>query len=477
MSGATVVISPAGYSVASGFYTDQFASYATRLVDPSITSDVAGGTTLTRTWNGSSASYQVYKTLQYAVNDWLTQGGRRVGLLNATTYTLSADLAFPSATSLSDSARVVLMGDPSSTETNMARIDLSSAFRVVPTKNGTRDYVTLRKVWFDGNVTTAVETGWVGFGDFGDTTASYNALVVEFCKFSNIRQPDNAKNIGAIKFGQSTGTPPATGPVVRNNKFLSCYAADINNSNTVAIMLEVSGNTVGPGKLDINRNEFSGCATAFFSKVTNGTGADFYRNVTHDGGRFLVLGNAGASVTDSGTIAVYLNLVYGMSAGAYAVDSALFSPGQGQGLWVYQNTIAEDVVGGLALTSFNDCRAHSNAILTSGGGGIVKLKYRTGYSGTTIWTQVDRNAYYADANWTLGATNYSSLSSWRAATGTPLAGGLNQDANSFFISSLSTEFTNVAGRDYSLTPGSALRGAGVGGVNIGYDWTDCGPGW
>ena len=470
----TTGIPPVAGSGSGSFYSDPYSAYPTRLVDPSISSDVAGGTTLTRTWNGVSASYQVYKTIQYAVNDYLTQGGRRIGLLDSTTYTLSADLAYPSATGLNDSARVILQGDPSSTEANMAKINLSNGWKIAPTANGSRGYMTFRKLWVDGQANRASYPALMSFGDGDGASATYDGLVIEYCKLSNLSQSSGASNAGAIKFGQSS-SGNNVGCEIRYTKFSNIQVTGaIDNTNTSAVMLEVASTGVGPGMVLLHHCLFDTCATATNMKVPHTGGYQFYRNIVRNGGRGFYIGNAGASTTDCGNVDIYLNLWYGLSTDGYMVDAYLTS-GQGSRLAIYQNTIAEDVHGGFAVASFNDIRIHSNAELTSGAGGQYKFKYYGSTPGTCLITQYDRNAYYGDTTWVKGST-YSTLASWKAATGTPL-NSFSPDANALSISSLSTEFTNTATRNYSLKAGSQLLGAGVGGVNIGYDWTDCGPAW
>lgn len=122
--------------------SDPYSAYSTRVVDSATASDVAGGTTRTVTVNGVSGSYQCYKSIPYAVNDYLTQGGRRIVVISATT--LASDIVFPSASGLSDSTRVILQGDPAAAAP--IDVNLNTFYRIWPNQLGARSYITVRKL-------------------------------------------------------------------------------------------------------------------------------------------------------------------------------------------------------------------------------------------------------------------------------------------------------------------------------------------
>ena len=471
MSGATVVISPAGYSVAptSGLYADAYSTYATRVVDLATSSDVAGGTSRTVSVNGVTGTYQCYKTIQYGINDWLTQGGRRL-IVKAGTHSMGASLFMPAATGKTDTNRVVLMGDPA--ETAWPVIDFGGAsnnFR--PNWNADANFVTTRKMEFTNSSMIAAMIHAVA------GLYSFQGLIIEYCHVHGITRTDNDNGAGICVEGESIGGTFNTGVIIRYNRVHDIHGSVTWSENLCGIQ------SFHTPSAQVYRNEVYDTNCGIYQKGQPDTvvpgGWNIYGNVLHDltteGIRTSIQG-AGQPGLFSGN-KVYNNLFYAITGSAWA-SLVYETGGQCTDFQMYQNTIAEDVGGLFDANAVTNIDIHSNVSAASleqvsldGPGG--------GYANSLA--ECNYNAYYSaqGQNWYThryaGTVNYSSLSAWRSAYPTDTQLAAAADAASITFSSLSSVFTNAATRNYA--PLGALIGAGKGGVNIGYDPATCGPGW
>jgi hypothetical protein len=452
---------------AGDLYENVYSTYGTRVVDSATASDVAGGTTRTVTVNGVSGSYQCYKTVQYACTDYLTAGGRRV-IVKAGTYTLGADLTFPSATGVSSTARRVLMGDPA--ELTLPVLTFSDGERqLFLNKNNSAEESVLRKLEISdvaGDVAGIVHFG-SGF--------SFRNCIVEFCDIHDLLRPDTNNGVGIALYSESPDTGNSNiGVVIRYNHIHNIRGsgttqnaagiqsfhvalAEVYNNEIydvpVAIYLKGQPSTINPGGWLIHSNKFY--------------------NIDLNAILFSIQG-AGQPGRFSGD-RVYNNLFYdcfGIYAQVYETGS------QNTDIQVYQNTFAEDCGGAFAYNAVTNVQFHSNACACTTE--RVALEGPSGgYSNSLLLC--DYNAHYtAQGNvWVTdryaSAQTYSSLAAWRAAYPTNTDLLADADENSITFSSLASVFSNTATRDYTAI--GALVGAGKDGVNIGCDFATVGPGW
>ena len=473
-----VVPSTSGGGVTSGFYADPYSAYATRLVDPSIASDVAGGTTLTRTWNGSSASYQVYKTLAYAMTDWLTAGGRRLGLLQSATYTLTSITSLPASGS-SDTARVIVQGDPAASASTMPLI--TGQYYI----DASQSWATFRKFRFE-NQTDAVYPGGIVVDG---TTGAREGFVAEYLSFKNITQPNGDKNIGAVAFdfmSQAMSAPPT----VRYCKFdtIKLTTGSLIYSNQSGVYMDRAY------RPHIHNNYFTNCANAIRSKVapensystSNPGGMHAHHNVIVDCAVSIGLGDAGNYDAGYFGDTFHHNLISSTvpySGGFSLLNTEKQASG---GTVIYNNTVYVNTgVEGAALgvNGFDVSVFRDNALYMSNGYVWV---LDNAYSYPSRIQTCDYNAYGGTAS-SLAFTPHgwsgpfiTTLAGWKGAySGGNWSAALTQDPDAHGFGITSSAFTNLAGGDFTPAAGSPLLNAGSDGKNIGcYDGVNpVGPGW
>jgi hypothetical protein len=444
--------------------SDPYSAYSTRVVDSATASDVAGGTTRTVTVNGVSGSYQCYKSIPYAVNDYLTQGGRRIVVISATT--LAADIVFPSASGLSDSTRVILQGDPAAAAP--LDVDLNSVYRLAPSQSGNRSYITVRKLDLHNLLRTAGYSFAVMLQDFDCTN-----MTIEFCKIRDVSL-DISDNVSAIwctgvdtsglivrysKISNVTN-PGGTGCgiLAYQTKAAQIYNCDINiaQTNGFNIRVKEAASTFPNGWTIRNNKIYGGSSAGIRFDV-----AGYPGNPRHEGHRF------------------YKNLFYNLDTAilGYCFETST----QSTDCAIYQNTFGQDVNEAIVTRAVTAVDIHSNLILSATNKIVCEvatttLAYANGY------TRVDYNSYYTGAgtNWRMDRYGteqvLSSLATWKTAKSVSSRSELTSDpdAHALSFATLASGVPNYATRDYSYSAGAGL---GLAGVNIGYDTTDIGPGW
>lgn len=476
MGGSRGIVPTGGIPGASGqFFADPYSAYPTRLVDGTIASDVAGGTALTRTWNNTSASYQVYKTISFGISDWLAGGsGRRLGLMQQT-YSQSAALVLPNA-GTSDIARCIIQGDPAAVASAIPKIPFSGGFgfTIGNDNNGltnTAPYVTFRKLDISTDNITSVSP--VNAGPDHD----YSGLVIEYCAIHDAIE-FGGDNVGAIRVDGAVTGPTAiirycklynitTDGIVGRN--LNCSCVDSFSADTVQVY----------NCLMYNANN------GVFVKrpgAANPNGWTIRNNIIRNVANGVWLSHSGANdVNPHRTPLIYQNLIYTLdvTGNALEVDGNSCTL-QSTGLQFYQNTIAEDDQGGCDIGNMTSAQLHSNVFLSS----ASHIQTHVDSAATSL-TTCDYNRFLAIGaahEWELqrnGSSpppvSFTSLASWQAAhTNNPTYGDLTADPDAHSAVCVLTDFPNRAARDYTYANGV---GQGQGGINIGYDPTNIGPGW
>jgi hypothetical protein len=464
IQGRTAVVGAVG---AGSLYENVYSSYTTRVVDPATASDVAGGTARTVSVNGVSGSYQCYKTLQYGINDFLTAGGRRL-IVKAATYTFTTDLEFPAATGKTDGNRVVLMGDPA--ELTLPAIDFSNLdIQMLMNWNGDADYVTIRKL----EVRNADQvSGLVNFTG----ADSFKGAIVEYCYLHGVNRSDNDNGALIQLFNEEFGGTYNTDVIIRHCIFEDVPGNGSSHPNAACIQSFHS-----PG-VTIYRNSFTGAAAGIFQKgqpyTMDAAGGWTIRDNVFFGLRanavLLSIQGAGQAGHYEGT-RIYNNLIYD-GFGIYCAVSDMAE--QSTDIQIYQNTFAEDCVGGVAFNAITNFQFHSNACACTTER-VVTEGPSNGFDNSILLC--DYNAHYTVQGNTW-ATNryssqvtYSSLAAWRAAYPSNPELLADADENSITFTTLASVFSNAASRDYTAI--GALVGAGKDGVDIGCDFANVGPGW
>lgn len=234
------------------------------------------------------------------------------------------------------------------------------------------------------------------------------------------------------------------------------------------------------------------------------------------------------------------NLVYNLFDGISCGQAPSSKYAQGTTLTVTNNTIAQDVGSGFATTN-NDAVVFKNNLIANAANATIRtvawtqplwaagstyllnqcvrgsdnLFYQslaagnTGNDPTTSpawWTPVsqrhstfttcDYNFYwhadYSDQVYGTAGIGYGAMvrettfANWQQFHTLhptyPLCANGNPDANGGFVASFvngpaDINFVDPSVRNYALKPTSPLKGAGEGGIDPGYDPTNCGPGW
>lgn len=483
---------------AADFFADPYSSYGDpRIVDPSIASDVSGGTPTTETWNGVTKSYQCYKTIQFAMGDWFSSsGGRRVGLLAGTTYTLTAVLYVP-VSGASDAARNILQGDPAALANNMPHIDqngssttgTSHEFKV--NANNNADWFTVRKV----EVSNVAETANSGSGISLNpgTTQTASGLIIEFCYLHDFVRNNGSSDIGCVGLSQTTMTY-ANAPIIRYSKLYNCNQggngkATQGNTSGVYIDKVISAT--------IQNCDINNCGNATYHKVATAGGSVGAPNgmvVTNtiirtcNTGNYL--GGAGASVNAYFGTDLNGNLYYDLTNNPLKADSDVLATPQCDTIYFRNNTVGQDCGDGPDIAQTNNIIAYNNFILCAG-----KFTTTTASSPlTSTYSYCDYNGYATSSpSWKLNRNGspsftYSTLAGWQASFTNDNSPVLQFNPDAHAIGSLTTaNVNNAAARDYSPIAGSTLltngRGSGTPTYMGAYNASSIaasnlvGPGW
>jgi hypothetical protein len=475
MGGSRGIVPTGGVPAGSQFFADPYSSYPTRLVDGTIASDVVGGTTLTRNSGFGNGSFQVYKTIEFGISDWLTASPRRLGVLNTTTYAPASYAPVPNAGS-SDVSRVVIQGDPALVPGSIPQIVwpdnagliIGGDIDVISYVGHACPWVTVRKLDMSG--ANFLADVWAGYGNH-DTTG----MIVEFCNIHD--GVGTVNNTGGIRIDLNPTV--ANAPIIRYNKLYNFNkSGGVRNNNVNAI------NSFQGAGIQVYNNSMSNTATGvFFKRPSNGVtpnGCIMRNNVTFNIFQGFWLSFAGGGTDTFGHVndVVYQNLLYNFDASGNGMEvDSNSNLAQNSGLHFYQNTIAEDVPNGYDIGNMTGAKIDSNVFL--GSTSHIQTHFETA---STVISQSDYNRFLA-----IGTTSefelrrnstpvsFNSLSGWKLAhTNNGSYTELTADPDQNSSACVLTDFPNRAARDYTYANGV---GQGLGGINIGYDPTNIGPGW
>jgi hypothetical protein len=464
----------------SGFFDDPYSAYPTRLVDGTIASDVAGGTTLTRTWNGVSGTYQVYKSIEFGVADWLTASPRRLGVLATAVYTPAAGIYMPNA-GTSDSSRIIIQGDPAATATALPQVFGTNGFvgfscgsSVSGSASGTQGtarFVTFRKL----------EIGNIAAGSNGNSCITgggnfpCDGLVVEYCYLHDaVGTVNNTGGVRVDGVGSATYNP---GAIIRYNKFANFNQAGGSRDLNVNCV-----NSFGAAFVQVYNNSMTNADNGVFIKRPSMTlapnGWTIRNNVIWNVGQAAIwfsYSGAGHDPFEHNGHRVYQNLIYTCPNGMYIDDNG--NTAQNTDFIYYQNTAGEDVGNAIYGGNMTAWQIHSNVSLAK-----TQHVATVKADAATQVTFCDYNRYLNSGSslaWELERygtnTTFSTLASWQNAhTSNASLGDLTANPDAHAAYCLLTDFPNHATRDYTYANGV---GQGYGGINIGYDPTNIGPGW
>lgn len=499
---------PTNYPVGtSPFFQDPYSSYNSFIASTSFAG--TNGTSTTVSWNGNNLTAPTYSTVQAAINAAAASGGganNRVCLLAGQSWNVnSTSYSIPNLTATTSTNRFVIQGDPSAIAANMPTITGGGTSTAV---NGTtgfwlgysydtgqshaNNHVTIRKLRFTNFVNTNGASAVDGETQGGGT---FNDLVIEFCQADAFQTSGAKGESGLFTNGARGDTQTAE---IRYNKCFNITTIGGGGINENHAWVGLYG-----GAVLIHHNEFSVGYNAIRLKGSNNTqpnGCAVYNNYIHDV-YFGVSTEAGGGALGVNGIQVYLNLF-----GWQNTNNTLIGVGQAyggtfgsstsapSGLQWYRNTISPEWgatgTGSFMIEDLEEQNAtfHSNVLL---GWGFQVGAFGFQYAPST--TTIDYNCYN-QLQWFLdtgssGAANITTWAGWQGAKtanpGSPLTA--NPDSHGVYIPNLTAPYNTLSGNfpnrgtvgttQYQLASGSPLIGAGQGGVNMGYDWNDCGPGW
>jgi Right handed beta helix region len=471
----------------AGLFGDPYSAYATRLVDGTIGSDVAGGTTQSRTWNGVTKPFQIYKTLEFAIADYFVNAGVRIGLIAGQTYSPGTELSYPSVTSgkLGPSAQRILQGDPAAGPLSLPVIDgsriVSGGSILAPARTVDGSYTTVRKVELrNGNNGTGIYVGGEGNADF---------VTIEYCHIHHTMNPARDNNGGIYSNGE-------------HSNLLVQYCKIHDNTEAGRMMGGWGIESYFTRNATVRFCEFYNAGGGVFVKAPTRSGSGQGWTITNNVFRDMTMNNVQGGVyygEQSAADAAYVNdvvaynLFYNISAAAmYAAMPDKRTTNTG--LSFYNNTIAQDCGDGLSLGPWIGTRFYNNISLAQRN----HVATFAAWTGSSNFALIDYNAYRNGA-WELnryGTPNlrFSTLmgkgpSSWQAAHSNfsspelaTLAGTHNPDLNSIAIgsfvnSAVDANFNDPSARNYGLKSSSPLKGRALNGGDPGYDPNNCGPGW
>jgi hypothetical protein len=465
---ASIVVTTA--TAAGGLAANAYSTYETRVVDPATASDVAGGTARTVSVAGVQSTYQCYKTVNYGVTDWLRQGGRRL-IVKGGTYSITSDISFPPQTGVSDSARVVLMGDPGD---SMPVLDLvGPSRRICPNATNAANFGVLRKLRLINSVgASADEHGPVKLS-YPDGAFFADNWIFEYLDIDQAKTPtDSGPNVAGIMLRGHSGA------VIRYNKIRNVVSTGgAYNQNYACVQ------AYDHAGAHIYNNEFSSAGQGVYNKRNPSGGAPWliYNNVINLMGQHGVL----FSISAGGNPAhidheVYGNLIYAVNCGVQALVSETAT--QSTGIKIYQNTFGHDAAYAVWLRGVTAAVIHSN-MMTAQNRQIV---FETAGARSNSIAECNFNGYQTASGqrWTLNLygspeRDFSSLTTWKTAdsvAGSPET-STDPDASARSVASLLLAYTNHTARDYTLKTGSPFFGGSKTGGDIGYSPSNCGAGW
>lgn len=355
--------------------------------------------------------------------------------------------------------------------------------------------ITVEYCYFHGNRYPYTNPGASGAWaqEFHGNGTSFNTI--RYCKFADMgTRPDDASlwSLNCVPM-ETYGADNVT---VQNCKFTGCYTAIALKTYQDG---SVPSNDATQNNWTVTKNIFANC----YSCINIGTTAFTYYKPSNN---WVVTGN----------------LVYGPVLAVTGGHNSIFlsvngrvepTLSAGTNNLVANNTFAEDCNRGLCWGGSTGITFRDNVSLVNATGTDTPRSHSGSVSGqgssfygtldNAVFAQYDYNVYGNVANWDLDFTSvpyqssysYSSFAAWQTAYTVPVGPGApsappdfavtgNPDPHGIWIPNLSASYNTVAknfpnagSRDYTIAPGSPLLTASSTGGRVGYDPTNCGPGW
>ena len=460
-----------------------FAAYATKFVDGLSGVDTPGG--------GASG----YLTIQYGLNDWLTQSGRRLVVKPTATYNLnnSTYTTFPADTGLGPAGQYrVLEGDVTNATQPVVNLNNYGFFPAGSTSVATPN-ISIRWLRGQGSGSNStpqrpiVHVGYINGGLFEalwadglyNTNSSNNSGSICY----NLGQADAPSNLTFNQCRETNCGCNTTGGGIGVNygMFYTWGGTNITitncDANSWCHFLYVKGAYSTPQNLTCYNNKI------VYNPASIASQAECFN--------FQPLNPSG--VACPGGILWHHNLIDGKGlgtvVGVVVNNPAGFPPvgAQGTDVEVYNNTIV-NVAGGFNFNDFTGGKVYNNVLCPTANIDAMFWATRPPLGGmATQFSVVDYNAWFVGNGTNVSAwqfdrfgspqTNFAMFSppGWQTAF-TTLSGLVppntelltNPDAHGFIFNTQAGVFTNPAGGDYTpLNPGALINAGRVGGVSGG----------
>lgn len=459
-------ISASAVTPTDGLYFNAYSTYPTRVVDPATASNASGGTDCTVSVAGVSGAYKCYKTIQYGMNDYLTQGGRRL-IVKSATYIQTDDLSFPAATGVGPTARVVLMGDPGELTFPVISWAGTAAKQFVPNLNNSSEYIVLRKLeigFCTGDVSGIVKFagGW-----------SYANAVIEYSYIHDLDRGDDTNGAAIAMYNEFPDTGNAnTGVQIRYN-----HLGNVDGPSENACAIQTFHTALG----EVHHNKIYGVNAGIYYKGQPSTlSPDGYWK-TYSNVFDTIRGNAIFYAVQGGGQPgyytgdeIYNNL--GLEVAGSMISFGVSETDEvSTDISFYNNTASDDVGALVFMSGVDGLKIWNNASAANADQIVL-----AGNSPRTVLDESNYNAYYSvqGQNWRThygsGTTTYN-LVGWKAAYPGDDQLGAAMEPNSITFASLSSAFVSAGTGNWTGT--GVLLGTGKSGTNIGYNSADSGPGW
>jgi hypothetical protein len=327
-------------------------------------------------------------------------------------------------------------------------------------------------------------SGTGGFGCPNNETANY--LTLRNCKFRNI-----GLRVGYTNWADTDGTH-YSGNCVGFETYGSRNVTFQNNlfeniSGIGGIFLKLAG--YHPNNCDnwtVANNIFKRCMCGFAYFGASGNSIDPASNVSFTGNLFHTAHPNGSNSVGFG-------------------GSTTSGQPRGSNVEFSNNTVAEDMHGSFGWLGATDVRVKDNVILgligrqTKDGVAVANEIVNFSYFDHNFYGSASNAANSWELSWNdalyLPGYTYASFDQWKVAYSSPVGrlaptpppelasvGDPDQNGGSILqltapFNTVAYNFPNMGTRDYTLRAGSPLLTRSSTGGRVGYDPTNCGPGW
>lgn len=462
-----------GAPAGGAFFDDPFSTYPTIYLDPVNGND---------TWDGSSkvaTSPHGPKLTLAACTATLTGSQGRIFCLNTGILTVSANVNWPVNTSSSIN-QIVLQGDPASS--SCFKILLASGALLFPNQNNSVNGICFRKIEvYTNNLASPIsgETALVWYGP----DHICNGFTTQYCKLHDVYGTDNTgcvffqgvhSNFGFYNtYGYNSYTTGGGGSLDHSNHngalFFTYQTPNVVVENCD---LSAAGSLLYLKRCSPSTGTINGWTiiNTWFHGATGNTA-------------ILISEQGGGDVGGFFGIDIENNLFSGIGQCVNQVNNE--NTVQSSGITFAHNTIANDVPFASGFQAMTNITFHSNVVCdTTDVTALLDASSPNGYVNTiALW---DYDSYYTPQgqNWGMdiyGASphTFTSLATWETAfsVGARPELSANPDTHALGFSSLATNFPNFSTGNWTLAPGSVLKGTGMGGTDPGVNQALIGPGF